>query len=376
MAQYFDASRVENHANLCTVCGNRVSSEKAIATDSCRQPCCSDRCLRLHQSYCGFEKQQLLCGTEQSTRDICMCLDISNVSIKSSEINDVVFSVAQYGARTIFDLVLKDGEKLNSKAIALMPSTTGCGTSLVYFLQFVWMAAHHSESVAVRNLECATIRLAFGLRLTEASVSVPELHDRPAVECISLVQGNSIATSLKSIDQSFACTWKRDRANNICDAVYFFRFYNRHRIEEGAAMKITDLSSEEALWRATADKPHTLAHSFFVRLIGDSFAVVQSYYGYYDVDAWLDWENDLQISKKFAPASGIKSVQPAWHHPLEKRPRFRGLLSVKHDGDAFATAIDRIAQNHGMNDYRDVTGVCVNMKQPPLYLAFVRLNLC
>lgn len=376
MAKYFDIEYVKLHASLCTVCGNRISLQTTTTPHCCGQKCCSDRCLQLHQTYCGFEKQQLFCGTARSTREICMCLDIANVCIQISDMELTVGMVARYGMRKVFELVLKDEEKLNSKAIPLMDTSTGCGTSLVHFLQFVWKKVAHRPESALRRLEWAAIVLIFGLRFTEASVSVPELRERPPVECIALTEEESIQRALKNIEKSFASMWKRDRDNCVNDVVYFLRFYNRTHVERGAVMQMTDAHNEDALWRATSQQPHTLAHSFFVRLIADAFVVVQSYYGYYDNDAWLDWDKELQQSQQFTPVIDSQSGQP-WHHPLEKRPRFRGLLSVKRDGEAFAKAIDRIAQENSMNDYRDVTGVCVgnDCLEPAVFLATVRLNM-
>lgn len=113
--------------------------------------------------------------------------------------------------------------------------------------------------------------------------------------------------------------------------------------------------------------PHNLA---IVILNGEAF-VIQSYYGHYTYNEWLDFDNDLKLAE--VPATALEN----WHHKILKRPKFRGKMNM----EQLLKLTDSISSLTNKGDHIDtfaqITGIVHDRKtiDKSYLVGFIRVDL-
>jgi len=159
--------------------------------------------------------------------------------------------------------------------------------------------------------------------------------------------------------------WQRDVAPGRLNLAYLVRIHDNRR----SALDDADYQSSEAFWRAQTSAKHHAQHVFVVRVVGASVFVAQAFFGYYDLDSWLDFAKPLVVHPDL-PAPALAG----WRLTLGERPRFRGFLDKEQARQLF-TSIDRLTVGDNVAEaYRDITGVTFE-RLGKRTVSVVRMNL-
>lgn len=144
-----------------------------------------------------------------------------------------------------------------------------------------------------------------------------------------------------------------------------------------------DVQTALDLWHRTTRRRHLPSHAFLVVVRKSRAMIVQSYFGYYSVDEWLDFGAPLEPTALLPP-----TADPEWRSPLLPTPKYRGeldlrpapgrsgpfLLDLFSDLDGLATEAHPSAEA-----YASITGVCRDAREfaelPPFRIVCTRLDL-
>jgi hypothetical protein len=161
-----------------------------------------------------------------------------------------------------------------------------------------------------------------------------------------------------TLDHLFA----RDITRNAVDLAYLVH------ISHVGAPATTKPPSTSDLWATQTSRPHDATHTFMIRIVGAHSVVMQAFFGYYDIETWMDFDSELLVPVQLPEPASV-----GWRQPLLRRPRFRGLLNERETAHLFK-ALKNLSGKEAHASYAQITGVQFE-ELSALKLSFVRLNL-
>lgn len=127
------------------------------------------------------------------------------------------------------------------------------------------------------------------------------------------------------------------------------------------------------LWHEVTRRRPSTQHTLILLRVGDFCFIVQTYYGYYGVQQWLDFDSPLVLAQPLPPVLPENST---WRQTMDSQPKFRGLMNKAH-GLRFCNALHRLATRVQTKDYAAITGIklaeCLLPKK--FYMRVIKLNL-
>lgn len=140
-----------------------------------------------------------------------------------------------------------------------------------------------------------------------------------------------------------------------------------NRLDLECSLALEDVQSA---WNMTSSAEYSLSHALLIIHAGNRSVVIQSYYGHYTQQQWLNFEQPLTISSSMAPPAA-----DTFRMAVDPVPKFRGILTDIQLDDLFSTLDSLTEKSEVAQAYRDVAGVIPNHKPKPFRIKWTRVDL-